>query len=146
MTIIIDANILISALINPAGKEAAIILDENDKVEFIAPDLIYTEVLSKKNKIIEGSHLTNSVFEKSLLLISDSITVFSVNKFHTDILKVAEELTYSIDKKDTQYVALTIFLEGLLWTGDLKLLRALKRKGFNQIITTPDFELILKGL
>ena len=81
-----------------------------------------------------------------MLLLFEPITVLSVDKFHPDILKVAEELTYSIDKKDTQYVVLTIFLEGLLWTGDLKLLRALKRKGFNQIITTSDFEQILKGI
>ena len=60
-----------------------------------------------------------------------AITVLSVDKFHPNILKVAEELTYSIDKKDTQYVAVTIFLEGLLWTGDLKLLRAFKRKNLN---------------
>ena len=146
MTIIVDANILISALINPSGKEASIILDNNAKVEFIAPDIIYTEVLAKKNKIIAGSHHTEITFEKSRLLLFSPITVLSVDKFDPDVLKVAEELTYSIDKKDTQYIAISIFLEGLLWTGDLKLLRALKRKGYNQIITTSDFEQILKGL
>ena len=146
MTVIVDANILISTLINPAGKEAAIILDKNDKIDLIAPDIIYSEVLSKRNKIITGSHHTEITFEKSILFLFEAITVLSVDKFDPAILKVAEELTYSIDKKDMQYIAVTIFLEGLLWTGDLKLLRAIKRKGFSQIITTPDLEQILKGL
>ena len=48
MTIIIDANIIISALINPNGKEAVFILNYSDKVDFVAPDLIYKEVVSKK--------------------------------------------------------------------------------------------------
>lgn len=146
MTIIVDASIIISVLINPAGKEAAFIFDYADKVDFIAPDLIYKEVASKKNKIIAGSHLNESSLEQSLLLIYTTFSVISVEKYQPDILKVAEQLTYSIDKKDTQYIALTILMEGLFWTGDLKLLRGLKRKGFNQIITTADFERILKGI
>ena len=146
MTIIIDAGIIISALINPAGKEAAIIFDYADKVDFVAPDLLYEEVLSKKNKIITNSHLNEASFEQSLLLITDTISVFSVEKYSPDILRVAIDLTYSVDKKDTQYIALTILLESLFWTGDPKLLRGLKRKGFPHIITTLDFEQILKGI
>ena len=146
MTVIIDANIIISALINPNGKEAACIFDYADKVDFVAPDLIFREVQSKKNKIISNTHLTGSSFEQSLELIATTFSVYGVAKYNPGILKVAGQLTYSIDEKDTQYIALTILLEGLLWTGDLKLLRGLKRKGFNQIITTPDFQQILKGL
>lgn len=146
MTIIIDANIIISALINPNGKEAALIFDYTHKVDFAAPGLLFREVQSKKNKIISTSHLTGSSFDQSLELISTAFSIYDVARYNPDILKVAEQLTYSIDEKDTQYIALTILLEGLLWTGDLKLLSGLKRKGFNQIITTTDFHQILKGL
>lgn len=146
MTIIIDASIIISALIKPAGKEAAIIFDYAHKVDFVALYLMYDEVLLKKNKIIANSHLNEASFEQSLLLITDTISVFSVEKYSPDILRVASDLTYSVHKKDTQYIALTILLESLFWTGDLKLLRGLKRKGFLHIITTLDFEQILKGI
>lgn len=146
MTIIVDASIIISALINPSGKEASFIFNYHEKVDFVAPELVFTEVVSKKNKIISISHHTESSIAESILLLETIISIFDVEKYHPDILKVAEQLTYSIDKKDTQYIALTILLEGLFWTGDLKLLRGLKRKDFNQIITTLDFEQILKGL
>ena len=62
------------------------------------------------------------------------------------IFKKAFDLTKIIDTKDTIYIALAISFDALFWTGDLKLLRALKRKGYNQIITSSDFGLILKGL
>jgi predicted nucleic acid-binding protein len=146
MTIIVDASIIISALFNPAGKEAAFIFDYAEKLDFVAPDLMYKEVLSKKNKIIDNSHHTETTFVESVELLTTNISIFSIYKYDPEILKVAEQLTYSIDKKDTQYIALTILLEGLFWTGDLKLLRGLKRKGFNQIITTLDFLQIIKGL
>jgi predicted nucleic acid-binding protein len=146
MTIIVDASIIISALINPSGKEAALIFDYAEKVDFVAPDLMYDEVFSKKNKIINSSHHTEISLKESIELITLNLSIFSIAKYDLNILKLAEQLTYSIDKKDTQYVALTILLEGLFWTGDLKLLRGLKRKGFNNIITTLNFQNILKGL
>ncbi len=146
MTIIIDASIIISALINPNGKEAVLILNYSGKVDFVAPDLMYKEVISKKSKIIKFSHHTESTLQTSLELITNNISVFSVSKYDADILKVAQQLTSDIDENDVQYIALTILLEGLFWTGDLRLLRGIKRKGFSHIITTSDFEQIVKGL
>jgi predicted nucleic acid-binding protein len=35
-------------------------------------------------------------------------------------------------------VALTLFLEGKLWTGDKKLINGLKEKGFKQFIKTSE--------
>ncbi len=146
MTIIVDASIFISALINPSGKEASIIFNSHEKVDFVAPELVFKEVLSKKNKIISGSYHIESSIAESILILETIISIFDVEKYHPGILKVAKQLTYSIDKKATQYIALAILLEGLFWTGDLKLLKGLKRKDFIQIITTLDFEQILKGL
>jgi predicted nucleic acid-binding protein len=146
MTIIIDASVIISALINPNGKEAVLILNYSDKVDFVAPDLIYKEVVSKKSKILRSSHHTEETLQTSLELITNNISIFSVSKYDPNILKVAQELTSGIDENDVQYIALTILLEGLFWTGDLRLLRGLKRKDFSHIITTLDFEQILKGV
>ena len=63
-----------------------------------------------------------------------------------EIFKQAFDVTENIDPKDTIYLAPAISLDALFCTGDFKLLRGLKWKGFNQIITTLNFELVLKGL
>ena len=48
----------------------------------------------------------------------------------------AYQLTFDIDEKDTPFIATTISLNSILWTGDKKLITGLRKKGFNDIINT----------
>jgi len=43
-----------------------------------------------------------------------------------------------IDIDDTIFVAVSDFMKGILWTGDLKLLNGLIEKGFMNLIKTDD--------
>lgn len=43
----------------------------------------------------------------------------------------AYRLCRDVDEKDTPYVALSIHLDGQLWTDDMVLKTGLKRKGFS---------------
>lgn len=51
-----------------------------------------------------------------------------------------------LDINDFTFVATTIYVDGLLWTGDLKLKRGLNLNGFVNVITTSELKRILKGL
>ena len=59
------------------------------------------------------------------------IEFFDENSISTNALKVAWELVKDIDPKDMLFVALTLEVEGLLWTGDVALRKGLINKGFN---------------
>ena len=55
----------------------------------------------------------------------------------SEIWLKAEELTNEVDKNDIAFVALTIHIEdSFLWTNDKPLIKELKRKGFERILTT----------
>ncbi len=85
-------------------------------------------------------------FENNLSLLLKTITVLSINEISNTDFLTAEELTKQIDIKDATFVAFSISFNSLLWTGDLKLYKALRRKSFNNIITTKELKLIIKGL
>lgn len=57
-------------------------------------------------------------------------------------LKKAYRLVKDVDEKDIIYVALTIEMNGLLWTGDKKLIKGLQKKGFNKICSLKGNQLI----
>ena len=59
------------------------------------------------------------------------IDFFDENSISDNALKGAWELVRDIDPKDMLFVALTLEVEGLLWTGDTKLRAGLKNKGFD---------------
>lgn len=49
-------------------------------------------------------------------------------------------MTSGIDEKDTPFVALTIDLEGSLWTGDKKLINGLRSKSVEWALTTEELD------
>ncbi|MCH8317098.1 MAG: hypothetical protein IIA88_01150 [Bacteroidetes bacterium] len=51
----------------------------------------------------------------------------------------ANELTIDVDKSDKAHVALTLHIkDSYLWTGDKPLIKELKKKGFDRVLTTDE--------
>ena len=53
-------------------------------------------------------------------------------------MEKAVQLTHDIDIDDVDFVALTLYLKGNLWTGDKELYNGLKSKQFKKIFNTFD--------
>jgi predicted nucleic acid-binding protein len=145
MTIIVDANILISGIINPRGIIPALIL-ENPWIEFVTPEYAIEEINLHKLRICKATKIPVPTFEASLSKILSHVLSFSGDGVsEADILQ-AEKITAAIDRKDIWYIAFAIAFDAMLWTGDLKLYRGLRRQGFNNIIITSELKEIIQGM
>ena len=54
----------------------------------------------------------------------------------------AAKLCADVDPKDTVYIAASMMLNALLWTGDKKLTEGLQKRGFEKTITTAELKKI----
>lgn len=123
MIVIVDANIILSGIINPFGTIPELIFLKGRDIEFVTPDYTLEEIRLHKNRICKETSLLPSTYMYLLDELLSNILVFSSDVVSTSAIKAASSLVASIDEKDMLYVAFTVHLEGLLWTGDRKLYR-----------------------
>ena len=116
MELVIDANIIMSALITP-GTRTCDILFSNDFM-FYAPEFLLEQFLEHRQEIFSKSSLSEEDFNLFLLLISSRIKFISFSEFERFISK-AKELCP--DPDDMEYFALALKLRCGIWSNDKKL-------------------------
>jgi len=133
MKIVLDSNILFSALIS--GKEFYV--DILKALKIYVPDFIFAEISKYEDTIIKKTKMGKefSFFIKELF---SEITVIPRLAISKKNYKKALALCDEIDPKDTPYLALSLELNIPLWTNDKKLIQGLIKKGYTKIITTEE--------
>jgi len=129
MKIVIDSNIVISALISSNGITRYLIM--SDSVELIAPEFLLGEIEKHKAEAIAKSKVSGGEFEIALSIISSRIT-FSPKEEFGLFLKKAESICP--DPKDTEFFALALSKDAPLWSRD----KALKKQNEVKIISTKE--------
>lgn len=72
MTVIVDANIIFSGILNTKGKIADLLINSGDLILFVAPDYLRTEIRKYHSKISKASRLTlHQVREAEFQLCKD---------------------------------------------------------------------------
>jgi len=127
--IVLDTNKIFSALLKPSPIRK-ILLD--NKYRFVAPNFISVEIFKHYPKILKFSIHTPEEIVHLYESITENVEFFIPGKISLSNRQKAYELTYDIDLKDMVYVALTLEVDGKLWTGDKELKQGLLRKGFDQ--------------
>lgn len=133
--LIVDTNLVFSALVNKNSKIASYLLAP--KQTLLMPKFGFVELFKHKEKICRVSKHSDDEILEILYELIRSIDFFDEDAISAESLKSAWELLKDIDPKDMIFVALTIELEGLLWTGDTKLRTALEAKGFDAFFDKP---------
>jgi predicted nucleic acid-binding protein len=138
MKIVVDSNIVFSAILNSQSRIGNLIINGSIYFEFYTVSLLRNEIFEHKEKIISLSRLTESQFEKTYKIITDRLTFVDDILLSDDDIRKAIALVSEIDNDDALFVALTNNLKCKLWTGDKKLVNGLKKKGFERSITTEE--------
>jgi predicted nucleic acid-binding protein len=142
MKIVVDSNIVFSAILNSQGKIGQLIINGSTHFKLFSIGLLKEEILNHKSKILSISGLTQQQFDKSLKAITDRINFIDEILISDIDIRKALDLVSGIDEKDTLFVALTNHLNAKLWTGDQKLVSGLSKKGYTKTISTEDLHKI----
>ena len=137
MIIIVDANIIFSAVLKPSGTIGNIIFSEN-KAMLVAPSFLKDEIEEHKQKIIKITGKSEEEIDFVILSAFNKITFYSEEIIPDNQLETAVELVADIDPNDFIYVAFALFFNAKLWSGDKVLAEGLKAKGIDIVATTFD--------
>jgi predicted nucleic acid-binding protein len=128
--IIVDTNILFSALLNSQSTFAKVLLTSEHSFFICKQALV--ELVKHKEKIVRHSRLSEDDIVRFYQILLRRIEVYKEDIISQSNRRKAYALCREIDETDTPHVALTLELKGLLWTGDKKLKEELRRKGFDR--------------
>jgi predicted nucleic acid-binding protein len=138
MKIIVDTNIVFSALLNSNGKIGELLLNYRNYFDFYSCKYLQKEIQRHLPKIRYYSKLENDDLFKLLNLIESRIFFIDEDLIPETAIIAAKKLVFDVDFNDFAFVAITNYMEGLLWTGDKVLITGLRNKGYDRVITTAE--------
>lgn len=145
MIVIIDSNIVFSAILNSQSKIGQIIINSSNIFRFYTVSLLKDEIERHKDKLLSISGFTDEQYQNSYQKIIRRINFIDDILIPDDVIEDAIDLVADIDENDILFVALTNHLHAKLWTGDKKLISGLKAKGYsNTLITNDMYDIFLE--
>jgi predicted nucleic acid-binding protein len=143
--IVVDSNIVFSALLNTKSKIGQLLINGSQYFDFYTVKLLRSEIIRHRKKILTITGFTQKQFDETFHIIVSRI------KFIDDILiseidlKESVEIVSDIDINDSMFIALNNHLSSHFWTGDKKLLKGLKKKGYSKILNSDElFEIFIE--
>ena len=136
MNIVVDTNIVFSALINSRSTISEIIVTPYNNFKYYTSNYLFDELEEHKSKLQKASKLSEKEIDRTKLELFKYIDIISLEIIPAEIWQEAKNLTFDIDPDDIPFVALSIYLDAYLWTGDKILYNGLQNKGFKKILLT----------
>lgn len=129
MTVVVDTNILFAALVGRRARLREALLVEAS-VALFAPRFLFVELFKHQDRIVAATGLPKEELLDFLHGLLMHIHFVDEGAIPIGIWMEARRLCRDTDEKDTPFVALTLHLDGRLWTEDEALKEGLRNKGF----------------
>lgn len=131
MKIVVDTNIVFSALLSTSSTISTILFNSDEHFQFFACSYMRHEIKKHWEKLIRISQLTDEQLEVSYTLVLSKLHFINEELIPFDVWQKAASIVATVDEDDVDFVALSSFLEAALWTGDKALYRHLKGTSFS---------------
>ena len=142
MKVVLDTNIVFSALIGPESTISRLLFSSDKLFSFYTCDYLEVEIRRHWTKLSKMSGLTSDELTEAMVLLFERIKFINKDLIPLEVHNKAELMVRDIDPDDIDFVALSIYLNAKLWTGDKKLYAGLKSKGFGFVMNT--HEMLMK--
>ena len=136
MKLVIDANIIFSALI--AYNQTIVELFFSKELEIIAPEYILQEIEEHKEEILEKTGYTSVDFEIILSLLYSRIELVPFSAFEEEIKEAKQSCP---DPDEIEYFALALRFQCTIWSND----KRLKEQTRVKIISSHELLSIIKA-
>ncbi len=138
MKIVVDTNIIFSALLNSNGTIGDLLFNSDRTFEFYSCNYMRYEIFNHWERLKKISKLSDGQLQISYAEVLSKLKFINEELIPVAVWLAAEEITKEIDIDDTDFVALANFLQASLWTGDKALYNGLKETHFKALLNTTE--------
>ncbi len=132
--VVVDTNLAFRALAS-GGGELRNQMDPTSRLRLHSPRFLFVELFKHKERLLHASRLTEEELLEALQVLVARIEFINESNIPLGTWMEAHRLCRDVDEKDTAFVALTLHLDGQLWTEDEELKAGLRAKGYNRFFT-----------
>ena len=136
--VIVDTNIIFSCLLNSQGTIGDLVFNSDTVFDFYSNEYMLYEIRKHWERLKKISKLSDFELQTSYDKLLTKLTFINEQLIPENVWQTSEALVADIDIDDTDFVALTKYLKGILWTGDKPLYNGLKAKRFRSVYNTAD--------
>lgn len=138
MKVVIDTNIIFSALLNSNGTIGNLLFNSDKQFEFYSCNYMRHEIQVHWKRLKEISKLTEEELQIAYTQVLSKLKFINEEIIPAETWLSSEDITKNIDLDDTDFVALTKFMRATLWTGDKVLYNGLKKLNFKKLVNTTE--------
>jgi predicted nucleic acid-binding protein len=135
IVVVIDTNILFSALLGEKSRIATVVFDSG--IRFLICETALVELFQHKEKLMRAARPSPSEVVRIYHRLLRRLDLLREDFISPESWARAVELCHDVDPRDTAHVAAALEVNALFWTGDQKLRRGLEAKGFTRFFDPP---------
>lgn len=135
MKIVVDTNVVFSAILNSESRIALILISGKRHFSFYSCEFLLEELNLHRDKLCKLTKLPDAELDEVIGMVTKNITFINEAAIPGPMYRTTERLMKGNDLKDVPFVALAQELKARLWTGDKVLSKGLA-KSHPDLVTT----------